>query len=67
MGWNYEIKAMRNGYCEYPTSRVTNNIFKAVWHLIYISIKYPIVDIRIRRGHLECEGCKADYCERGRG
>lgn len=27
MGWNYEIKGMRNGYCEYPTSRVTNNIF----------------------------------------
>ena len=62
MGTKYTIKFMLNGMCDFSFDRRTNSIFKAVWYLITLSIKYPIVDFQIRRGYKPCEQCKADWC-----
>jgi len=55
---------MRNGTCDYQFDRQTNNILKALWYLLTVSIKYPIVDFEIRRGYMSCEKCNADWCAR---
>jgi hypothetical protein len=64
MGCKYTIRFMRNGTCDYQFDRQTNNIFRALWYLLTLSIKYPIVDFEIRRGYIACEKCDADWCER---
>ena len=55
MGCKYTIRFMRNGTCNYQFDRQTNNILKALWYLLTISFKYPIVDFKIRRGYIKCE------------
>ena len=64
MGCKYTIHFMRNGMCDYRFDRQTNNIFKALWYLLTLSLKYPIVDFEIRRGYIPCEKCDADWCEK---
>ena len=64
MGTKYAIRFMRNGICPYDFDRRTNNIFLAVWWLITLSFKYPIVDFEIRRGYIPCEKCNADWCDK---
>lgn len=64
MGTKYTIRFMRNGTCPYDFDRQTNNIFCALWWLITLSIKYPIVDFEIRRGYIPCEKCTADWCDK---
>jgi hypothetical protein len=64
MGTKYTVTYMRNGTCEYRHDRRTNNVFRALWYLLTLSLKYPIVDFQIRRGYIPCEKCKADWCDR---
>lgn len=64
MGTKYEIRFTRNGRCPYDFDRGTNNIFRALWWLLTLSIKYPIVDFEIRRGYTPCEKCGADWCDK---
>ena len=64
MGVKYEIVYKRNGYCEVPCSKRANNIFIALWYLLTIFIRYPIIDFTIRRGFVPCEKCKAVWCWR---
>ena len=63
MGNKYTITGVLNGFCLCPHSKRTNNIFIAIWYLIILNIKYPIVDFQIRRGYIPCEKCGVDYCE----
>lgn len=62
MGCKYSIHFRRNGMCGYVFDRQTNHVFLALWYLLTISIKYPIVDFEIRRGYIPCEKCDADWC-----
>lgn len=62
MGCKYTVRFKRNGSCGYEFSRQTNNVFIALWYLLTISLKYPIVDFQIRRGYIPCEKCNAGYC-----
>lgn len=62
MGRKYTIRFMRNGTCDYVFDRQTNNIFLALWYLLTLCLKYPIVDFEIRRGYIACEKCNADWC-----
>jgi hypothetical protein len=62
MGCKYTITFTRNGACDYRLDRQTNNFFRALWYLITLSLKYPIVDFRIRRGYVPCEKCNVDWC-----
>lgn len=62
MGCKYTIRFMRNGTCPYNFDRQTNSLFRALWYLFTISLKYPIVDFQIRRGYIPCEECTADRC-----
>lgn len=64
MGTKYNIRFMRNGQCPYEFDRRTNNLFLALWHLLTLSIKYPIVTFEIRRGYIDCEKCTADWCDK---
>lgn len=64
MGTKYTIRFVRNGKCPYDFERRTNNIFCALWYLLTLSLKYPIVDFEIRRGYVPCEKCTADWCDK---
>lgn len=64
MGCKYTIRFRRNGICDYVFDRQTDNIFHALWYLLTLSLKYPIVDFEIRRGYILCENCTADWCEK---
>jgi hypothetical protein len=64
MGCKYTIRFMRNGMCGYDFDRQTNSVFLAMWYLLTLSIKYPIIDFEIRRGYIPCEKCTADWCEK---
>lgn len=64
MGCKYTIRFMRNGTCAYDFGRQTNSIFRALWYLLTLSLKYPIIDFQIRRGYIPCEKCIADWCEK---
>jgi len=66
MGCKYIFHFMRNGTCDYDFDKQTNNIFIAIWYLIILNIKYPIVDFQIRRGYIPCEKCNVNYCERSK-
>ena len=66
MGYKYTILFMRNGTCDYQFDRQTNNILKALWYLLTLSFKYPIVDFKIRRGYIKCENCDVDWCEKSK-
>ena len=66
MGCKYTIRFMRNGTCDYQFDRQTNNILKALWYLLTLSFKYPIVDFKIRRGYIKCETCDADWCNKSK-
>ena len=62
MGNKYTLSFKRNGLCEYAAERRTDNFLLALWYLITLSIKYPIVDFFVRRGYVPCEKCDADWC-----
>lgn len=62
MGAKYHLTFTNNGECDYTFDRWTNNIFHALWYLLTLSIKYPIVDFEVRRGYIPCEKCTADWC-----
>ena len=62
MGSKYAVSAMLSGHCPHTVNRRSNNIFVALWWLVKLSIKYPIVDFEIRRGYVSCEECQAAYC-----
>ena len=62
MGEKYEIVYMRNGCCLLKNSKLTNSLVVALWYLLRLSIKYPIVTLNIRRGYISCAECDADYC-----
>lgn len=64
MGTNYEVKGRLNGHCEFWAIRRTNHLFVALWYLIVISVRYPIVNVHVRRGYVPCEKCEADYCDK---
>lgn len=64
MGSKYCISFMRNGTCQYQFERRTDHLIIALWHLLVLSLKYPIVDFEIRRGYLKCEKCDADWCNK---
>ena len=64
MGCKYTIRFMRNGMCCYKFDRQTNSLLRALWYLLTLSIKYPIVDFEIRRGYIPCEKCTADRCDK---
>lgn len=64
MGSKYFICFTRNGTCDYGFDRRTNNIFKALWWLVTLSFKYPIIDFKIRRGYVPCQKCDADWCDK---
>ena len=64
MGTKYTITFTRNGTCDYVFDRQTNSIFKTLWYLVTLSLKYPIVDLQIRRGYIPCEKCDADWCDK---
>jgi hypothetical protein len=57
---------MRNGTCNYQFDRQTNNILKALWYLLTLSLKYPIIDFEIRRGYIKSETCDADWCDKSK-
>lgn len=63
MGTKYRIEFTRNGLCSYRFDRKTNWFIVALWHFIVLSLKYPIVTFEVRRGYVECEKCKADWCD----
>jgi hypothetical protein len=62
MGNKYTITFTRNGNCDYKFDRETDSLFLALWYLVTLSIKYPIIDFKIRRGYIPCEKCDADWC-----
>ena len=64
MGTKYCITFMRNGRCPYEFDRRTNHLVVALWYLLTLSIKYPIIIFEIRRGYIVCEKCTAEECER---
>ena len=64
MGAKYCITFMRNGLCPYAFERRANNFLIALWYLLTLSIKYPIVTFEIRRGYIDCEKCTADWCDK---
>lgn len=66
MGSKYTIYFMRNGTCGYQFDRITNSLFRALWYLFTLSLKYPIVDFQIRRGYIPCDKCTTDWCGRSR-
>ena len=64
MGTKYCITFMRNGLCPYASDRRTNHLLVALWYLLTLSIKYPIITFEIRRGYIDCEKCTFEECER---
>ena len=64
MGTKYCITFMRNGLCPYESDRRTNHLVVALWYLLTLSIKYPIITFEIRRGYIDCEKCTADWCDK---
>ena len=64
MGYKYTIRFTRNGLCDYRFDRGTNNPIVALWYFITLAIKYPIIDLSVRRGYVNCEKCDADWCEK---
>ena len=64
MCWKYTIRFVRNGTCDYEFNRNTDHLLRALWYLLTLSIKYPIIDFQIRRGYMPCEKCDADWCDK---
>ena len=71
MGSKYTITFIRNGMCDYKFDisdrcirRRTNNMIIALWYLLTLSLKYPIVDLHIRKGFIPCSECDADWCDK---
>lgn len=64
MGTKYCITFMRNGLCPYASDRRTNHLLVALWYLLTLSIKYPIITFEIRRGYIDCKKCTADWCDK---
>lgn len=66
MGTKYNIRFVQNGLCPYEFDRRTNHLLVALWYLLTLSIKYPIVTFEIRRGRVNCPDCKADWCDKSK-
>lgn len=64
MGNKYTVTFCRNGNCGFKFDWGTEHLLVALWWLIKLGIKYPIVDFKIRRGYVPCEKCDADWCDK---
>lgn len=63
MGSKYMIEAKRNGKCPSTKLKQSRYFIGALWWFIRLSIKYPIVDLQLRRGYVPCQECsERAYC-----
>ena len=64
MSAKYTVWHARNKECPYYFDWETNSFLRALWWLLTLSIKYPIVNFEMRRGEIPCGKCSADWCDK---
>ena len=63
MGIKYEILCKESGLCPIWTSFCQTRIFiVAMLYMVIARFKYPIVDVNIRNGYIDCEKCNDIHC-----
>lgn len=67
MGSKYMLTATNSGLCPFSAAaKQTNSFIVAIFYLLRLKRKYPIVDFCVRNGHIDCEGCSDQACPRAK-
>lgn len=62
MGGKYEVRGAMSGLCPFWEVIFTNSLAHAICLLVRFSLKYRIVEFRIRKEPLDCLDCSDEFC-----